>query len=266
MDLIVSPREISSACRILFGRDIAVTPEFIANLHASDLRTRFRERALELHPDRATLLGRDASEMGERFKDVKLAYERLQEVVLRDAPPFYYANPATGKSSGHGGFSAPNVGSHENSGTETSNFSDQDRRDRADHYWEADIPDFKLLFGQFLYYAGLVSWRTLIDAIVWQRNQRPSFGRIARMWEYLDQKEISSILADRRTGELFGDAALSQGYLSEFQRKTVIGLQRWLQRPIGEYFMEVGLLEEDEMNYLLRLVKKHNSRVFFRSG
>ena len=42
------------------------------------------------------------------------------------------------------------------------------------------IPDRPLRFGQFLYYAGLIDWHTMIDAITWQLNVRPKIGEIGR--------------------------------------------------------------------------------------
>ncbi|MCJ7500932.1 hypothetical protein MUP29_11835, partial [bacterium] len=58
-----------------------------------------------------------------------------------------------------------------------------------------------------------------------------------------------------------GEAAIRLGYLSPFQRTAVIGFQKWLQRPIGEFFQEIGILEETEIVYLIGLMKKHNRKV-----
>jgi hypothetical protein len=69
------------------------------------------------------------------------------------------------------------------------------------------------------------------------------------------------IIAARGSRETIGAAAIRLGYLSSFQRDAVIGFQKWLQRPIGQYFQEVGILEEAEIDYLIGLLKKHNHRV-----
>jgi hypothetical protein len=34
-----------------------------------------------------------------------------------------------------------------------------------------------------------------------------------------------------------------------------------MQRPIGEYFQDVGVLEDEEIQYLVKLLKKHNMQV-----
>lgn len=232
MNSALSAHDIATACRLLFGRTVQVTPEFLASMDPHQLRDTFRQRAMELHPDRAGLLGGDAAAMGEMFKEVKEAYEQLSGMTSESAGLVTAAGTVAPPGAGPG----------------------------VDHYWAADIPPCRLLFGQFLYYTGLVSWRTLIDAVVWQRSMRPPFGRIATMWNYLGKEAVGSILARRNPGELFGEAARRQGYLNRFQAEAVLGLQKWLQRPIGEYFQEIGLLETEEINYLIGLMKKHNRR------
>jgi hypothetical protein len=230
--------EIVSALRLLYGEQVTVRPELLGQLDAEGLKAAFRKRAMELHPDRAKILGKSSNELSELFKDVQTAYERLRELL---GPSFEASHHFRKTSKPHETWtSAP-----------------------GEHYWEADLPHSKLLFGQFLYYAGLVTFNTLISAITWQRQQRPSFGRIARMWDYLSDDEIREIITSRALGERLGDAALKQGYLTYFQRNAIVGFQKWLQRPIGEFFQEIGILEEEEIVYLLKLLKKHNSRVIW---
>jgi hypothetical protein len=118
-----------------------------------------------------------------------------------------------------------------------------------------------LLFGQFLYYAGLITPDCLLSAITWQRRQRPSFGRIARTWEYLSEDDMLAVMDSKKDGEKVGEAALRLGYLNRFQRDSVLGFQKYLQRPIGEFFREIGLLREEEIDYLVRLMRKHNKVV-----
>ena len=81
------------------------------------------------------------------------------------------------------------------------------------------------------------------------------------MWDYLSESQIREILAYRKPGEKYGESAIRLGCISPFQRTAVIGFQNWLQRPIGEFFQEVGILEEEEIVYLVGLMKKHNRKV-----
>lgn len=252
-------KDLSRACRVLFGPDIPVTKEFLRRLQLSDLKDSYHRKALEFHPDRAHLLGRDAVWMNEMFKDVTVAYHCLKSYLDGRVIPFdpdqrmrHRGRPA---SHAH----AP-AGKRTGVRSETGSRSDTQVGD-LDHFWEASVPEIRLLFGQYLYYAGIISWKTLITAITWQRRQRPPFGKIAVMWDYLDRRDIEAIFAGRRPGEKMGDSALRLGLLTPFQRNAVLGFQRWLQRPIGSYFAENGLLTEEEIVSLIRLLKKHNARV-----
>jgi len=228
--------EIASALRLLYGEQVTVKPELLGRLDPEGLKTAFRLRAMEIHPDRAKILGKSSDELSELFKDVQTAYERLRELL---GPSFEDSRQSS----------------------KASKSKDEWARAPGEHYWDADLPRSNLLLGQFLYYAGLVTFNTLISAITWQRQQRPSFGRIAGMWDYLSESQISKIMASRKPGEKFGESAIRLGYISPFQRTTVIGFQKWLQRPIGEFFQEIGILEEAEIVYLIGLMKKHNRGV-----
>lgn len=230
--------EITSALRILYGDDVFLSPALIKSIQPESLKVAFRQRALELHPDRAIILGRSADEMSEAFKDVKFAYELLLDLLGPSLEKTVFTRFHASSSSDQSRSTGP-----------------------GEHYWEADIPQTSLLFGQFLYYAGLITFNTLVSAITWQRRQRPSFGKIARMWGYLSDEEIRHAIASRESGEKIGDSALMMGYLTRFQRNTVLGFQRYLQRPIGEFFQEIGILREDEITYLVRLMRQHNARV-----
>jgi len=230
--------EITSALRILYGEDVSSSPALINTLHPDSLKAVFRQRALELHPDRAVILGKSPDALSEAFKDVKLAYEMLLDLLGPSIGKTVYTRRSTSPGQSRTGHSKP-----------------------GDHYWEAEIPETNLLFGQFLYYAGLITFNHLISAITWQRRQRPSFGKIARSWDYLSEKEVLAVISSRMGGEKIGDAALRLGYLSPFQRNSVLGFQKYLQRPIGEFFHGIGILKEDEISYLVKLLSRHNLKV-----
>jgi hypothetical protein len=215
-------------------------PEFLGQIDPVGLRNTFRKRAMELHPDRAKILGKSSDELSERFKDVQTAYEQLKKLV--NSPQGGIGDAA--KERGHSRRSRSGW-----AGTPGS------------HYWQARIPHTRLLLGQFLYYNGLVTFNEMVSAITWQRQQRPNFGKIARMWEYLSNNQIEMIIASRGSRESIGDAAIRLGYISPFQRDAIIGFQKWLQRPIGEYFQNIGILEEKEITYLIGLLRKHNRKV-----
>jgi hypothetical protein len=232
--------EVASALRLLYGDQVTVRSEFLGQIDPVGLKNAFRKRAMELHPDRAKILGKSSDELSERFKDVQTAYEQLKR-LLNNSPekvtePRERRRSARRPGSGWGGT-------------------------QESHYWRAEIPRTRLLLGQYLYYAGLVTFNEMISAITWQRQQRPNFGKIVRMWNYLSTNQLETIIASRGPRETIGNAAVRLGYLSPFQRDAVIGFQKWLQRPIGGYFQKIGILEEEEIVYLTGLLKKHNARV-----
>jgi hypothetical protein len=230
--------EITAALRALYGVDPYSFPPLLDSLQPDCLKTAFRKRALELHPDRATVYGRSTEEMGEAFMEVKSAYL----LILN-----------------HLGTSL-DISSHAD--IDGTRLPDQPASARTDDvYWEGGIPATRLLFGQFLHYAGLITRKSLLLAILWQRRSRPSFGRIARMWGYISDADIRDILTRMENSERIGETAFRKGFLTGFQCDTVLGFQRYLQRPIGEYFRETGILREDEIDYLVGLMKEHNKRV-----
>jgi hypothetical protein len=244
--------QINSALRVLYGKwPVSQVP--LDSLGLDELKSTFRQRTMELHPDRASVLGRDPVVLNRQFRDVKLAYETLRELLTSGAIPMTLIMEQDRSPQ-------PADPPHQQPGTRDPGPGTDDAKP-SDHYWEAEIPTNRLLFGQFLYYAGLVSWQTLISAITWQRSQRPPFGRIARMWDYLTDDEIRRIIEFRDRGERIGEAAMRNGFLSQFQFNAVMGFQKWMQRPIGEYFQEIGILEDEEIQYLVGLLKKHNLKV-----
>ena len=229
--------KITSALQILYGEDVLHSSALVKSLQPDILKTAFRQRALELHPDRAIIHGRSVDEMSEEFKNVHLAYELLRDLPVRPMQETAFTSDLSSPT----GRPQP---------TESN-----------EHYWEADVPQTPMLFGQFLYYAGLITLDTLESAIRWQRRQRPSFGKIARMWNYMSEMEIRDTIASKGECEKIGESALRSGHMTLFQRNTILGFQRYLQRPIGLFFQEIGILKEGEITYLVHLMKKHNARV-----
>ncbi len=242
--------DVSRACRVLFGSNVRVTPEFLGRLRPCDLKNTYHRRALEFHPDRASFLGRDPEQLTEVFKDVNLAYEVLRGFLSKQVHSTTWIPM---------GETTPQRTSGARGRKRSTGNAREEHSPCSDHFWQSSIPDMKLLFGQYLYYAGVISWRTLISAINWQRQQRPTFGRIAQLWDYLGDEEIAAIISSRLVGERLGDAALRMGYMTPYQRNAVLGFQRWLQRPLGSYFTARGLLLEEEVDYLVRLLRRHNA-------
>ncbi|WP_242361805.1 molecular chaperone DnaJ, partial [Anaeromyxobacter sp. SG17] len=126
------------------------------------------------------------------------------------------------------------------------------------------LPRRRLRLAELLYYSGRVPWSAFVEAIAWQRAQRPALGRIAVELGFLDSATVAAVLARRRaegaTGERFGEYALRTGYLTRLQLLTAVGRQGRMQRRIGEYFLERGWLDARALAAACAELAGHNAR------
>ena len=114
------------------------------------------------------------------------------------------------------------------------------------------------MFGQYVYYYGYISFRQLIDAIIWQKFQRPLIGKIAVRWGWLYEDDVRQILQERQRGEKFGEAALRGGYLTPDRLRVILGRQRMLQPRIGKYFVEKRILPVSLVETMAEQSRRHN--------
>lgn len=115
---------------------------------------------------------------------------------------------------------------------------------------DAPGPRPRTMFGRFLLARGHITLQQLIDAVRWQRAQRPPVGRIAMSWGILSAKQVYEVLSDKDPEDRFCDVAVRKGYMTVVQRLAVLGRQREMQKPIGTYFVEQGILTRDEIEGL----------------
>ena len=219
--------------RLILSRTF-VSTGFLEYLQPSGVRTAYRGKAFETHPDRAGVVGEAEGEMNERFKEVVQSYEKLLLFVENEKPYLISHKPDIQKK---------------NKKT-TARKKERTQEWVSDHFYKGPLPRQKLLIGEFLYYSRLISWGTLIDAIIWQRRQRPLIGQIAVGWGILSLDEVGEILSERSWHEKFGEHALRRGYITRFELMA-LRRQRILQRPIGEYFVEVGILNTQEIDKMV---------------
>ena len=262
----ITKTNLINDCYLLFGSEIFNYVDFLKGLSPSELKTAYRRKALETHPDRALTLGKNEDTMDGRFKKVITAYERLNSIVqggeiyiLRDiVPEKENARRTTHhtqtKQKSTSGFS----------------YTGNARKTKREHvtkesvsgrFYNGNVPKRELLIGQFLYYSGLISWKTLFDAVYWQRKRRPIIGKIALDWGILSSDDIKRILAERNYKDYFAEYALQKGFITHFEFLAIIGRQRKLQPPIGEYFIQQGLLANTELKKMVESLKNHNRKV-----
>lgn len=151
-----------------------------------------------------------------------------------------------------------------------------EREPRARRVWTASASDWRdvvkprpmprrrIRLAEYLYYSGRISWTVMVEAIAWQRRQRPAVGRIAVDFGFLTPLEVIDVIERRQRAGAheipFGEFALRLGMITPFERLAMVGRQTRLQRPIGQFFVERGLVGESEFEDLRRLIVRHNLR------
>src|SRR5512141_1890947 len=100
---VVMSGDLRSACKVVFG-PAAEAEAALSSLTHEKLRRWFRRRALDLHPDRAAIVGRTPAALAEDFKRLEGAYrvlsahlaaERTVPAPCASPPPPENAPPPT---------------------------------------------------------------------------------------------------------------------------------------------------------------------------
>lgn len=241
----ISEAEVFRACRTLFGPELRLNRDFLHYLQPSGVRTAFRQKAKQTHPDRFAVASSHVREKQHRlFQDLNQAHETvLNFLKQREAL----------------------LASHSFRSRPASSYSAQPPQQRRRHdgppqgrYYRGPMPSRPLQFGLYIYYLGLVPFSAIISAIAWQRRQRPILGEIARRWGWLDDQQIKQILAYRNGGSKFGERAEQLGLLSSLQVRAILLHQRSRQQQMGHYFVEQGFFDEETLNRLLEQLAEHN--------
>ena len=224
--------DVVRAGRTLYG------PAFAADAGGwrDTLKATYRRRAMETHPDRARSIGRSERELAREFKAVADAYRILS--TLGRAPLPRGRAPSAAPPRAWTGRPAERAGARRASpaarpppppptGARASPF-----RVRV-AVRPQDLPRRKLRFAEYLYYSGRVAWSDLVDAIAWQRAQRPPLGRIAVDFGYLSPEDVALLLDRRRVAAASG---------------------------IPQYFVERGLLDPDDIDLVRTRILRHNAK------
>jgi len=236
----LSEKALLNACRTLFGDELALSREFLWYLQPSGVRAAYRLRAKEAHPD---LHQAASSQVQQRqtscFQEINQAYDLLCA---------FFAE----RDKGNRAIQAESQ-PHAAAGGRT-----EPRPQR--------VPDRPLEFGHYLFCRGAISYRQLIDALVWQRRQRPTIGELALRFGWLKPDDVNRIGRDRGPYARFGERAIRLGLLTPTQVHMLLLHQRTLHRRIGRYFIEQGILSEKKIEALAGQLDDHNTRVTFRQN
>lgn len=234
--------ELFDACIVLFGPEINVSIEFLNYLKPEGVKAAYRKQVLSTHPDRALATGQDAARMSADFIRATTAYRKLSSVV-----------------SGRGMITTTKT-SLETAGDNGNprHPSSKPNEIKSPTFYKGNLPGRKLLICQFLYYSGCISWDAYIDALVWQRRQRPVLGRIARDMGILSGDELQTILQQRDLREKFGESAIRMGFLTPYKLMVLLGKQRQFHRQIGDYFVQFGILSRRQVEMMAQKQLVHN--------
>ena len=237
--------EVLRACQILFGTEIQISRGFLLYLQPEGLKAAYRRKAKETHPDLFACEPPNVQkEQAAHFRDVVNAYD----IVSRYFKQWEQGSPAA--SSRHV-FS----GACERKKQNCDQNDQEDTRDTVSKH----LPLRSLQLGQYLYYRGFITYRALIDALVWQRQQRPVIGDIALHWRWLDSAAIERIIRTGGRGR-FGEKALHLDLLTPFQLKVLLYYQISRQERLGSYFVRRGIMTSNKLECLVRQLNEHNVR------
>ena len=239
----LSTSQLFNACNVLFGPEVSVSVDFLRYLEMPGLKAVYRKKALETHPDRAVALACPPFVLEEQFKEINAAYRELHD-YLENPRRFTLIDDYSYKG-------------HRWSRTQAKK-TDSSPEGFSYRFFTGTVPKRVLLFGQYVYYHGYISYRQLIDALVWQKMQRPLFGSIAVRWGWLDEDEVGAILGQRRRGEKFGESALRSGYLTSNELRIILSRQRMLQPRIGKYFVAQRILSVPVVETMVADLRRHN--------
>lgn len=242
-----SETALFNACRTLFGKEVNLSHEFLNYLQPSGAKSAFRTQAKAHHPDaHAGSSSKVYKEQTERFREIRQAYELITD--------FLNKRHLSSKSVPRRAPAQPKPKRYQSQAKAHTYKRPQTKTQSA-------IPAIPLEFGMYSFYKGKVTYQQLIEALVWQRRQRPALGALAQKWGWLTEEKIEHIMKHRGHSARFGKKAMELGYLKLHQVDALLKHQRSLQQKIGDYFVEKGLLTKEEADEISNNLKSHNSRL-----
>ena len=280
MATVVEEEELYYSCRLIFGKDLKVSPDFLQYLQLSGIKKAYRKKALEFHPDRGfcqTLTLQQS--MANQFIDVHQAYEKLLAYLeARDKEPEFnisfrsssirkdkdevkktYQNSTANTNRFYQKKANGSQLKNNNGGQQKTSFHGPPLDPKS--LYRGSLPNCQLLFGRYLYYSGLINLHTIGQALVWQRSQRPCFGEIGRRMGLMDEQDTFKILRQKKDRQLFGELALRLGILTQGQQQSILLHQKKLHKRIGQYFVIKNYWDTVMLEAHIAAHRNHNFRV-----
>ncbi len=245
---------VLQACRTLFGLERDRCRRLLFTLQPSGAKSAYRRKAKETHPDLFHDKDRAIQQQqASLFRDILDAYETLNRFLKEREEglwgPSMYSEPQPARTASY---------------QERATAPRATPKDNRDYFHHGPIPFRVLEIGRYLYYAGHISYWSLIEALTWQRKQRPLMGNVAARWGWLNGETIQRIASSYTTRGRFGERAVRLGLLTSFQVNTILYYQRTQQERLGGYFVRKNLLSAEQLDVLASQMMKHNALVIAR--
>ena len=236
-----------NACRELFGPDIETSHDFLHYLQTSGIKSAFRRKVKETHPDLFAGKPPHVQDLqAALFCQVTSAYEMLSLFISQREQLSPEIAPKRAPKR------AQAASRHEAPGAAGSG-------GRFLHV----LPRRHLQFGRYLYYRQVITFQQLLQAVTWQRACRRPLGTIAREWGWMSAADVFQVNAAKMPGR-FGEKAVRLGMLTPFRLNLILFEQQIRQQRIGQYFVQHKVLTPQELEFFLKELRFHNSR--FEAG
>ncbi len=288
---LVEEQELHYFCRILFDLDYGVPKGFLSYIQLSGLKVAYRKKVRETHPDLAVgqsfLVQRRYSE---RFLIVQRSYEKLTDFIEqrdRKNGSFFSKRPGSFfgtkeknrdeikddprsealKAPGKRGtpsrskFHPGKIVRPQKAKVDLqkpSSASAIEKPWEPGMLYQGTLPARPLLFGHYLYYSGVITWKTIVDVLVWQRKHRQRLGELGFRMGWLTKEDILNIIRDREDVGPFGESAIRRGLLSDRQLFILLNQQKKAARKFGEYFLDSRIFTVETLEQQLEEFRAHN--------
>lgn len=237
-------QELYRACRVLFGRELDISADFLQYLQISGVKSAYRRKALETHPDLASSHGIISPQT---FASTRQAYDKLIDYLAGREKGFGMVGNSSASIHVHAErpvapaencprMKRPGPGSRVRKSFPHPAHAGTLVRMDIDALYQGPLPLRNLLFGHFLYYSGRINWRTIAHALIWQRVNRPRLGEIGRRFGWLNEDDVVRVI-NNELQQPFGASAVMMGLLSESQLNLLVFQQKSLQKRFGQYFI-----------------------------
>ncbi|MBU0480587.1 MAG: DnaJ domain-containing protein [Proteobacteria bacterium] len=278
----INELELFRSCQVLFGGQLDVSREFLEYIQWSGVKSAYRKKVRETHPDGAAREGELVQrKRADEFRSVQEAYENLSNFLAARDKGYRLIAPIRVKAenSGARSYGSPSGQAEQNSSRHrrkegpqpVGGFAENRRRSGnpaegrpsrpvTSSLYKGPLPRRRLLFGHFLYYSGLINWRTIVKALAWQRNNRPRIGELGKRVGLLSEVDVEKVIRNRKGMESFGQSAISMRLLNQKQLKGLILQQKRLQRKFGEFFIAHRIFSPEQLEDLVQECQRHNAQ------